>query len=56
MKEDRDALERVGVPATFIEIPNAHHGQLLEGERVMNEALTWLEQHAKTSDGAPVAR
>jgi pimeloyl-ACP methyl ester carboxylesterase len=55
MKEDRDALERVGVPATFIEIPNARHGQLLEGERVMNEALTWLEQHAKRSDGAPVA-
>ncbi|WP_394841137.1 hypothetical protein LZC95_29210 [Pendulispora brunnea] len=47
MKEGAAALTRANVPATFIEIPNAHHGALLEGERIMGEAFAWLETHAK---------
>ncbi|WP_394829776.1 hypothetical protein [Pendulispora albinea] len=52
MKESADALKRAGVPATFIEIPKAHHGQLLDGEKVMNDAFAWLEQHAKNANDA----
>ena len=49
MRASMKELLRVGVPSTFIEIPNAQHGQLLEGERVMGEALRWLEKNAKSS-------
>ncbi|WP_394830448.1 alpha/beta hydrolase [Pendulispora rubella] len=51
MKEGVAALTRTNVPATFIEIPNARHGALLEGERIMDEAFTWLQTHAKGATG-----
>lgn len=49
MRESMKELLAVGVPTTFIEIPNAQHGQLLQGEKVMGEALQWLEKNAKSS-------
>jgi len=33
----RAILERTAVP-----MPHARHGQLLEGEKIMEEALDWL--------------
>lgn len=47
MKESMRALQSAGVPATFIEIPGARHGQLLDAERVMGEALDWLASNAR---------
>jgi pimeloyl-ACP methyl ester carboxylesterase len=41
-------LERAGVPATFIELPGAHHGSMGEDpEETMAEALDFLDEHAK---------
>lgn len=45
MKHSAEMLERSGVPATFVMIPDAHHAQMVEGERVMKEALDWLFSH-----------
>jgi predicted esterase len=42
MKEGAKALSRGKVPATFIMIPGAQHAQLLEGERVMGQALEFV--------------
>jgi predicted esterase len=42
MKEGAKSLVRAHVPATFIMIPGAHHAQLLEGERVMGDALDFV--------------
>ncbi len=36
-----------GVPATFIELPKARHGQLPDAERLMGEALAWLDANAR---------
>jgi predicted esterase len=44
MKEGAKALSRAKVPATFIMIPGAQHAQLLEGERVMAQALEHVFQ------------
>lgn len=42
----RDGVEmfrEAGLPAVFLSLPEAYHGQYgPEGERVMDEALTWL--------------
>jgi pimeloyl-ACP methyl ester carboxylesterase len=46
-----EALERAGVPSSFIAIPGAQHAQLLEGERVMGEALDWLWANARERPG-----
>ncbi len=48
MKQGARALEQRGVPTTFLEIPGARHGQLLDSERLMGEALTWLDEHARS--------
>jgi pimeloyl-ACP methyl ester carboxylesterase len=54
MEEGAKRLVRIGVPATFLEIPRARHGQILEAERVMDDAFTWLEAHrAGARDAAP---
>lgn len=47
MQGSQRALGRVGVPSTFIEIPNARHGQLLDAEAIMGQALAWLAEHAR---------
>jgi alpha-beta hydrolase superfamily lysophospholipase len=56
MKESALALERVGIPSTFLEIPNARHGQLLDAEAIMGKALAWLDEHAKTNRDAGAPR
>lgn len=52
MREGARALERVGVPATYVMIPDARHAELREGERVMDEALDWLWAHAREAPGS----
>jgi predicted esterase len=47
MKEGVTALSIAGVPAKYMEMPGAHHGQLLEGEKIMDEALDWLDANAR---------
>ena len=47
MRESMRRLVARGVPATFIELPNARHGQLPDAERLMGEALAWLDEHAR---------
>jgi len=43
MREGAAALARVGVPARFMLLPRARHGQYgPEGERVLGEAFSWL--------------
>ncbi len=51
MKRGAEALVRVGVPSTFIAIPGAQHAQLLEGERIMGEALDWLWANSRERPG-----
>lgn len=47
MKQGAEALRAAGVPATYLEMPGARHGQLLDAERLMGEALTWLDANAR---------
>ncbi|MDB4946416.1 MAG: hypothetical protein JWP97_5950 [Labilithrix sp.] len=47
MRESARLLLQRGVPATYVEIPKARHGQLLDGEDVMGRALAWLDEHAR---------
>jgi pimeloyl-ACP methyl ester carboxylesterase len=51
MKQGALALQRAGVPATFIPIPGAQHAQLLEGEATMDRALDWLWAHSRSAPG-----
>lgn len=47
MNESAAALTRVGVPAVFMEIPNGIHGDLPEGDRMLTDALDWLDRNAR---------
>jgi pimeloyl-ACP methyl ester carboxylesterase len=47
MKAGMRALKAAGIPSTYIMIPGAAHGQLLDAERIMGEALDWLWANAK---------
>ena len=49
MKEGASGLAAAKIPATYLEMPGARHGQMTEAERVMREAFDWLAAHAKTS-------
>lgn len=53
MKEGTKALQRAKIPSAFVMIPGAHHAQLLEGERVMAEALGFVFQSAPVSIPPP---
>ena len=47
------ALAAAGIPATFLVLPAAKHGEYgPEGERVLGEALRWVHERAPVS-GAP---
>ena len=48
MRESMRRLLARGVPATFIELPKARHGQLPDAERLMGEALAWLDANARS--------
>ena len=46
MRSGLSAMRGAGIPATFIELPGASHGEMgTEPERVMGEALAWLFEH-----------
>ncbi len=47
MKEGASGLNAVKIPATYIEMPGAQHGQLPDAERVMSQALGWLDANAR---------
>lgn len=47
MKAGARALVAASIPATFIRIPGASHGQMGDGERLMREAFDWLWAHEK---------
>jgi pimeloyl-ACP methyl ester carboxylesterase len=42
MKQGARLLQSVGVPAIYMEMPGARHAQIVDGERVMEDALSWL--------------
>jgi pimeloyl-ACP methyl ester carboxylesterase len=45
----RDAARRIaaaGVPATYLEMPGCTHGNMADGERVLQTAFDWLTEHA----------
>jgi pimeloyl-ACP methyl ester carboxylesterase len=46
MKEGAQDLIAKKIPARYLEMPGAYHGQMLEGERIMREALDWLDENA----------
>lgn len=47
MKEGMLNLLEADIPSTYLEMPGAHHGQWLDAERVMGEALDWLDANAR---------
>lgn len=47
MKAARAACEAAGIPAHYIEMPGARHGELPDGDAVIDEALTWMREHAR---------
>lgn len=47
MRDGVKALAAAGVPSTYLEMPGARHGEMREGERIMGEALGWLEVNAR---------
>ena len=56
MKAAARAFARAKVPSTFLELPEAAHGEMgPEGERVMGAALRWLEERASPSEPSPVS-
>lgn len=52
MKAGARAFSRAKIPATYMVLPEAAHGQMgPAAERVMGEALAWLGEHAR-AEGA----
>lgn len=47
MKEGASGLLAAKIPAVYREMPGAHHGALPDAERVMDEALDWLDANAR---------
>lgn len=47
MKGGAAALRAAGIPATYLEMPGARHGQLLDAERLLGQALDWLDANAR---------
>jgi pimeloyl-ACP methyl ester carboxylesterase len=42
MKDGVRALEGAQVPSLYIQMPGARHGQLVDGEKIMEQAFGWL--------------
>ena len=51
MKDAARRLSNAGVPATYLEMPGCTHGNLADGERVMDSAFAWLTEHQRASSG-----
>jgi hypothetical protein len=49
MRRGAEAVAAAGVPATFIPIPNATHGQMGDGNRVIGHALDWIRAHERAN-------
>jgi pimeloyl-ACP methyl ester carboxylesterase len=48
MREGVERLTKAGIPATFMALPGARHGQMgPEAEGVMERAFAWLEENDK---------
>jgi len=47
MKEGAAHLAAAKVPATYLEMPDAAHGQMTEAERVMRDAFEWLDANER---------
>ncbi|KYG05102.1 hypothetical protein BE21_42870 [Sorangium cellulosum] len=47
MKEGAGGLMAAKIPAVYREMPGARHGEMPEAERVMDEALDWLDANAR---------
>ncbi|WP_437593307.1 alpha/beta hydrolase [Sorangium sp. So ce1000] len=47
MKAGASGLIAAKIPAVYREMPGARHGELLDAERVMDEALDWLDANAR---------
>lgn len=43
MKAAATALDKVHVPATYLEMPKCTHGNIADGERVFTAAFDWLD-------------
>jgi len=46
MQRAAGALEAAGIPATYLEMPGAKHGQMGDAERIFSEAFSYLDAHA----------
>lgn len=47
MKQGAAAIARSGVPANYLEMPGCTHGHITDGERIFDEAFSWLNQHTR---------
>jgi pimeloyl-ACP methyl ester carboxylesterase len=47
MKDGASGLIAAKIPAVYREMPGARHGELPDAERVMDEALDWLDASAR---------
>lgn len=59
MRDGADRLRTAGIPATFMVLPGARHGEMgPEGQEMMGKALAWLEENdkPKKSTVGPVTR
>ena len=43
-------LAAAGVPTTFMEMPGTLHAEMGDGERVMDQAFSWLEANQRPAD------
>jgi predicted esterase len=46
MRDAAKRLNKIGVPATYVEMPGCTHGNLAEGEDRMGQAFRFLDEHA----------
>ncbi len=53
MKEGAGGLMAAKIPAVYREMPGARHGEMPEAERVMDEALDWLDALDALDANAP---
>jgi pimeloyl-ACP methyl ester carboxylesterase len=54
MRAAAAAFRRAGIPAAFMLLPGASHGQMgPEAERVMAEALDWVTEHDRRASNTP---
>ena len=50
MKQAAQTAARLGIPATYLEMPGCTHGNITEGERVFDTAFDWLRINERPLD------